>query len=215
MALARNRVNINFVLQGSQNASVGWDWQPSAIVTSFGDLLTWGANLCTSLQTNFGTNMSGLRTLLSGQGQITGVTCQYFTGTSLVTGAFAPIGAALLGSGANNAGQQQSLVFSLVSLVAGRSHRGRTFWPALGTTTITSGKLAAPTPATLLTHFQFLLDAVDAAVPAPTTSVRGMRVYSSKLDTITRPSQIRVGDVLDTQRRRTRSLVQSYVSNTY
>lgn len=215
MALARNRVNINFLLPGGQAASVGWDWQPSVVLTQFGDLLQWGANICTSLQANFTASMSSLKTLLSSSGSITGVTCQYFTGPSLVTGAFAPIGAALAGSGTQLLPQQNALVFSLVSVQAGRSHRGRTFWPALSLTTLTGGKLVGPSTTSLLTQFQFLLDAVDAAVPAPATSVRGMRIYSTVLDQITRPSQIRCGDVIDTQRRRSNALVQLYASNTY
>lgn len=215
MALARNRVNINFTLPGGQAASVGWDWQPSAIVTTFGDLLTWGAAICTSLQANFTTSMSSLRAALSGQASINGVTCQYFTGTTLVVGAFAPIGAALAGSGTNNLPQQNCLVISLVSNFSGRSHRGRTYWPLLAAVVGTTGKLTTPTLATFLTHFSFLLGVIDASVPAPNVSVSGLRIYSSTLDAITKPSILRVNDVADVQRRRQDALVPTVASQNY
>lgn len=108
---------------------------------------------------------------------------------------------------------QTSIVTSLITGRPGRSYRGRLYWPALGIE-LDSSSLRVPLNA--LTYLnqdvQGFLSAVQEAQP----TVRAVRlaVVSNTLSVATAVTQIQMGDVLDTQRRRRDSLKENRVTTT-
>ena len=104
---------------------------------------------------------------------------------------------------------QVATVFSLLTGIPGGSYRGRMYWPAVGASTNTSGKLALPSQSNV-NNVAALLEALAQLYPG--SSPTQLAVASKAQDAVTEVTSIRWGDVADTQRRRRDALVETYYS---
>ena len=113
------------------------------------------------------------------------------------------------GSGASNMPYQCAVVLSLLTGRPGRSYRGRMYWPAAGYALATSNaQLDSTTTAGIASDASNLITDVGAA--AGTDFAMLPSVYSARLGTTTYVTSVRVGSVIDTQRRRRNSLQETY-----
>lgn len=124
----------------------------------------------------------------------------------------------------NNARQgapnQTCLVVSLLTARSGRSYRGRVYLPFLSPPDLQpGGRLAAPNAAGILAQAQYLVGVLsDPAVVDPTLTGVPAAVFRIAIQSETsgQPASpvtvVRVGDVLDTQRRRRDKLTENYLS---
>lgn len=106
---------------------------------------------------------------------------------------------------------QCAIVVSLMTGTAGRAGKGRIYLPLLAVPVNANGRFGVPD--TLLTAFGAFLDGVNtdwAAVPETTTS---RLTVESKTNAVTsKITGFRVGDVIDTQRRRRSAIPEAYRS---
>lgn len=123
------------------------------------------------------------------------------------------LGAPVAGSGACTKPPQCALVVSLLTGRPGRSYRGRFYWPAITQAMTASGKWGGTSTTTLANAFKALLLESVAGVG---TGEQAMRVVVASAATgdLTAVSSVRVGDVVDTQRRRRDKMVETYASVT-
>lgn len=119
------------------------------------------------------------------------------------------------GTGATPHTFQTAWCSSLRTTVVGASGRGRLYWPATGVTVdATSMRPTNPSPSNVATAVQTYLSGIEGAL----NTVWGglyLGVWSRKNGSVNEVSSIQVGDVLDIQRRRRDSLIETYVSVTY
>lgn len=127
------------------------------------------------------------------------------------TGPASAAGQALLstpreGAGSTSKPFQVTRCISLQTGLPGARYRGRIYVPALSAAISGSGK--STPPAGYLTAWKSIMGQVELewAGSAPIS----LGVYSAAADVVTPVTQLRVGDVLDTQRRRRDALVESY-----
>jgi hypothetical protein len=109
---------------------------------------------------------------------------------------------------------QTALVVSLLTGRPGRSYNGRLYLPALGAILDTAtARVPAFTVQAYLDGAKTMLQSIQTAQP----DGAGMQlcVVSHKLEFQTPVTALRIGDVLDTQRRRRESLVENYTSESY
>lgn len=109
------------------------------------------------------------------------------------------------GFGGNPLPSQISTVVSLHTGFPGASKRGRMYFPPFGVSAGTSNARVASACVTALTSamVNFFQDVNAIAGLA-------VNVYSTTVDQLTPVTQVRVGDVFDTQRRRRNELVEAY-----
>jgi hypothetical protein len=116
------------------------------------------------------------------------------------------------GTGAPTKPYQTSVCVSLLSGIPGRRFRGRIYLPALAATISATTLRMAPTISQAISD-----DAVDwlsaVAAAGPTSPALVPAVWSKMNESAVAISSTRVGDVLDTQRRRRDSLVETYYSS--
>lgn len=94
-----------------------------------------------------------------------------------------------------------AVALSLYSALSGRSNRGRLFWPALGLgVDEQTGRLPLATCQGLANAAVEMLSDIQDAAPATWETVLG--VWSPTLERGIAVTQVKVGDVLDSQRRR-------------
>lgn len=125
-------------------------------------------------------------------------------------------------SGANppSKSPQDALVFSLRTGQPGARGRGRMYWPACGASTSPDFKLSAPRNDQAVADMAKLLDLIgdqlnaELAANSLVATVE-LAVRSIANHTCYQVSQLRAGDVLDTQRRRRDKLSESYAVSAY
>jgi len=135
-----------------------------------------------------------------------GVDGKYPEGHVPLEHVFAP---AVVGNTSNGGAQpQDSIVVSLrTAIPRGRGHAGRIYPPPRPVNVGPDGKLTLP--AALLTPFTAMFRAIQDAVDAP-------MVVGSKLASTLRPvTSLRIGAVVDTQRRRRNNISESYVDEPF
>lgn len=112
------------------------------------------------------------------------------------------------GSSNKSLPSEVAVCVSLVTPLAGASHRGRCYFPALTVNTVaTNGLLASAVRDDLATRMQAVFNNLrHLAHPVLPT------VYSIKTDDDTEITALRVGNVFDSQRRRRNSIVEAYVN---
>lgn len=103
---------------------------------------------------------------------------------------------------------QSSIVISLLTALAGPRHRGRMYFPALGTPALTATGRLQPAARNLLgTLMSAFLDSWNADL-----DTLPVGVASAVGNEVTTVNRIRVGDVIDTQRRRRDSLPEAFIT---
>jgi hypothetical protein len=110
---------------------------------------------------------------------------------------------------------QTAVVCSIRTDTPGGSGRGRIYWPALGATLATTGRLNTPTTAALAADFKSLFNNIEGhlATAFPTIGF-DLAVRSVTTHTTPHATRIQVGNVLDTQRRRRDALPEAYTTLT-
>lgn len=207
-----NRVIISGLLAGVQSWSVtpAFSGNPATggAVTDYADLLTWaqaigGLNNGAVLGGNLSVALSSL-----GNVQKVRTECLSAAGVLQEAAEFA-LPVAESGSGTPSNPLQISIVSSLQTGRPGRSYNGRIYWPNLGIPIQTnSGRIATQTATQTATDVAALLTQIAEA--APGGSAMHPAVVSHKLAVQTLITEVRVGNVLDTQRRRRDKLVEQY-----
>lgn len=196
---------IKYVLNGSF-PDAGEKWSTSVSVEEIGpitppspsDLQGWAEDI----RVWFGT-VTAESTLLKGywssEGRLDSVDAYYYPSV----GANASVqgsstGGAVSGSGTLQQAAQVACVFSLLTGQAGRSFRGRMYWPAQGCplTSTMRGGLPSQSSANAMAVF------LNYVASITLTGNGNVVVVSPTLGIVTPVTQVRVGDVLDTQRRR-------------
>nr|CRY96079.1 hypothetical protein [uncultured prokaryote] len=206
-----NRVAIKGTLLGGEV----WSVNPCFIVDetgvdsylkTFTELQEW-ATAITALE---GGNVLSpdLLALISSAAAITSIRVEaYLADGTLVQAAEAALVTPVTGSGQANKPLQVALVASLLTGRPGRSYAGRLYWPALGAP-LQSATLRLSTNGTSILAEDTASLLTGIAQAAPGTTAIAPVVVSHKLAIQTPIVSVRVGDVLDTQRRRRDSLVE-------
>lgn len=123
-------------------------------------------------------------------------------------------GANIAGSGTATKPYQTACVISLRTALAGASRRGRLYWPALGAS-ISGNRLQSPTDeATVAGNWRDFMEDVITNWGLTALGLRPV-VVSETLATVTPVTNVLVGDVLDTQRRRRDEMPEVYSSVPY
>lgn len=212
-----NRVVLSGLIGGVQTWSVGMSFLSTdgtaPGITDFTELENWAQQI--------GALNSGhilpdnLLTILSTLGNITTVRTEALTAAGvLVEAAESQQTVAFFGSGTVKCPPQSALVASIETGRPGRSYRGRIYWPALAAPLQpNTARLSVDDAASYASDTESLLAAIAAAAPSAATLVPG--VASAKLADQTRIASIKVGTVIDTQRRRRDKLVEQYASVEY
>lgn len=206
--MAYNRLVMSGTIgAGGEIWSTGVNFIPDVgpAVISPGDLAAWAESAAVELEAGLGTV---LNTGVSANGTIDEVRAYYYPsndGPAQFVG-IAPCD--YVGSSTSNNPLPTSMVFSLLTATAGRSFRGRMYWPALSLTINTSGRFPSSVMTSAATDAANLLTALAGAVTIATDLTPA--VVSKTRNLVTPVTQIRVGDVPDTQRRRRDALVEAY-----
>lgn len=108
---------------------------------------------------------------------------------------------------------QCAVALSLRTAIPGASFRGRNYWPALGAQLGPDGRIALSDCVVLAQEWANLLE--DLADASPEALLMQPVVYSSPRSVVTPVTSIAVGTVLDTQRRRRNSLLETYAVQEY
>lgn len=112
-----------------------------------------------------------------------------------------------VGTGSITMPPQCSVVASLITGFAGRSYRGRIYWPRLTGALGNTGKITgAPLPATMAADFASMLR--NFAVNSGVAALEPVVVSGFAPSGFTVVNQVSVGDVVDTQRRRRDALIE-------
>jgi hypothetical protein len=121
----------------------------------------------------------------------------------------------LVGTGSAPHSFQTCVVSSLRTAVPGASGRGRLYWPATGITlTAATLRLQSATATALLAAVKTHLSSIQAVIDVTLDGV-ALGVWSRKLSDVGIVNQIQLGDVLDVQRRRRDTLVETISSISY
>lgn len=128
--------------------------------------------------------------------------------------------AAPVGSGSMSKSPQDALVVSLRTSTPGARGRGRIYWPALAVGLNAEFQVTTPTPAQIALAtaelFKLIGDQINAEWAANSMAVTTELAVRSITDHRSRKvERLQVGSVLDTQRRRRDSLVETYVMQNY
>lgn len=121
------------------------------------------------------------------------------------------------GAGTIHPFPQLSLVCSLLSDVHGLGAKGRMFLPGFGTTPDTTARISSTDVGTIATNLETMFEGINTDL-----GIRGDIINASFGRTTPTPAtgvnakvtSIRVGNVLDTQRRRRNALGESYTTKT-
>lgn len=118
-----------------------------------------------------------------------------------------PLANAIVGTSTISAPPTTALALSLYTATVGRSGRGRIFWPALGLSLdTTTGRVPLATCASIASAAEEMLSAIENAGPAAFDPF--LAVYSQRLGSRQPVTQIKVGDVPDSQRGRKNALAE-------
>lgn len=119
---------------------------------------------------------------------------------------------------------QCSVVATLVTARAGRTGKGRIYLPALGSMSLTADRISSASTTAIANGVKALIETLNAALVTATAAGNAVAVQSAKASqepgvwTPGAPSgymgakvvSVRVGDVVDTQRRRRSSIGEAY-----
>lgn len=206
--VAHNRIVIN----GSSPGGEVWSINPrffaanTDVVDEYADLLTWAGLI--------GAGSGGLaiptdlKAALSAAGAVTSIRAEYIQADgSLGQAAEYVFGTPTAGTGTPTKPQTVAICFSLLTGRPGRSYRGRLYWPGWGAVMDGSTmRIPSVNRGNYVNALAGWLKAIGLA--APSTAPQRLVVVSQTLSTLNFVTQMGVGDVFDTQRRRRDSLVE-------
>lgn len=210
MVAPYNTIRINGLLPGGEVWSINPKFGISGggAVDDYQILLGWASSVAGLNSGNiFPTSW---RTALSTAGRIASIRAEYYGADGrLAVAAEYILPTSVAGTGTPNKSFSDAICVSLLSGRPGRSYRGRLYIPGLAVGLDTTALRITPTVTlALATEGAAFLDAIADAVGAGQV-VRPI-IVSQTLGVNTQVSAVRVGDVLDTQRRRRDSLQEAY-----
>lgn len=175
-------------------------------------LQAWCAAAVQGLGNLFST--TGLGAALSSGGQITGLRASLY-GTDGRLNTYGELaGFQITGSGSVKCPPTTAIATSLYSSVAGRSGRGRIYWPALGSPLDgTTGRFTGTHVLAVRNDALAVLRQIQDASPAEWDAV--LAVWSSTKTSGLAITRLRVGDIPDSQRRRKDALDEAYSEAPY
>lgn len=133
------------------------------------------------------------------------------TGVTLDLNEYFPV-APVAGASTVSKPNQCAIVVTTLTNTPSRRGRGRFYIPSLGTSTMSAGRMAVTQRDSIATTAKTCLDAINSALTtfeATAELAVESNVGAGQESAIT---GLRVGDVIDTQRRRRDGLVESYTS---
>lgn len=207
--VARNRMVISGGMGNPEverwSTSLNWTVDGGGAVTAPSDLQLWADNAAAALDLG-ATNHSTLSSIMSTLVNVDRVDIYAYGPTG---GAIAVAGSPCSwdGTGPVESPFQIATVMSLLTARPGSSYRGRVYWPACGATVNSNGTYAEF--ATLALDFAELVTELGN-IDGTSTGILG--VYSPTANVMTPVINVRVGSVLDTQRRRRDQVPESYVN---
>lgn len=117
------------------------------------------------------------------------------------------------GTGTPKMSAQAAVVVSTLTNTPGARGRGRLYWPAVGAGIDSSLRLTSPTTTNVATAMKSYIDAIESALgTAFDGATFNLAVRSKTAATTPKVARLRVGNVIDNQRRRRDSLVESYAT---
>lgn len=120
-------------------------------------------------------------------------------------------GTVFTGNGTQPKTFQASVVLSVQTLSPGASGRGRLYWPATSATVDASTlRISSGNVALLASDAVTYLQAIESALTTAVGGTTVLCVWSRKGESSILASSIRVGDILDTQRRRRDRVRETY-----
>jgi hypothetical protein len=157
---------------------------------------------------------TSLRAAMSGVASRTGARCEVRDDATDALIGISTQGSATptAGTGGNFLTPQSAVVFSIRTNTPGGSGRGRVYWPAMGVTLTTAGRISAPSTSTMAADMKSYLLGMrsDLAAAFPTIGF-DLAVRSKTTHTTPHAVRLQVGNIVDTQRRRRDNLPESYV----
>lgn len=212
--VARNRLVINGSLGagGLEQWSAGFSFGSvgtTELVNTPAALSEW-ADDAMAILADAGTSATQVRNMLSTAGSIDSVSTYLYgvSGPAVLVGT--STAAAIAGTGTLNHPPQISTVVSLLTGIAGRSFRGRAYWPNLSTSIASSLMMSPSNAQNIANAFAEILGLItDAGNPLPGFY---LGVYSATQDVVTLVTSLAVGTAFDTQRRRRDDLVEQYLT---
>lgn len=194
------RWSCGFTLKGIRVAAPDFDYE------SYDDLKEWADNAYAAIDSWWTDSpVPLLRSMLSSGVTIDTVRTEYWEDGELAQAAEAD-NVFLAGNGTYTRPNQIALVVTTLTGRPGRSYKGRFYWPAVAgpalsaTGRISGTDLVADSAADLM---------IIISEETPNGGLTHV-VHSPTLDILTPVSAIRVGDVLDTQRRRRDAIAEAY-----
>jgi len=125
-------------------------------------------------------------------------------------------GTPLNGSSTSSHPYQTAVVLSLLTPGIGASARGRLYWPATGAVLSNADyRLPTATRDALLAALKAHLLNCETAINATIGPNANLTVWSRKTSNFHDVNQLRMGNVLDTQRRRRDTLIEGYGAGSY
>lgn len=204
--VARNRVVISGTIAGAierWSCSVDFISPTVQSITDPGDLQEWATAAAAVLDVGE-TDYPAITALMGANVNATRVDVYGYsdTGPAVATGQAT---FQWLGSGTISKPFSTSVCVTKRTGLAGRSRRGRMYWPALAAPIASDG--TSTFASTLAAEFAELLN--DLAFAAPVSDIVSV-VTSQTLGVVTPVTEVAVGNVLDTQRSRRSALAETY-----
>lgn len=207
-----NRVKLQGSILGGEVWSItpAFAGPPQGYVQDYADLLSW-ANAVRQLH-NGNVLDSDLLALMSQGCSLTTIRVEaYDEHSNLTQAAEVSLATPIVGTGNASKTPQTALVFSMLTGRPGRSYNGRVYFPALGAAIQQDSLRIAPS---VVANYAavWAQQLEDIAAAAPGANQLYPAVASGKLGLAYEVTTVRVGDVLDTQRRRRDAYVENYAS---
>jgi hypothetical protein len=125
-------------------------------------------------------------------------------------------GTPLAGTGTPIQGSQAAVVVSLQTATPGGRGRGRLYWPGAGVAVNSSFRISNPPYGLMCDQVKTYLLAIRSALSSNFAPIGfDLAVRSKVSHTTPHVNRIRIGDIVDTQRRRRDSLPESYSPNSF
>lgn len=206
------RLSILGTLPGGEKWSVNPVWQIGGVSTA--EDVTSDEALTMATAAAAAAVPTGLAAIMSSTTFLTGIRLEArrWDGT-LAAQAEALKGTAVAGTGPQGNPFQTSLVSSLRTAGVGASGRGRLYWPATGIPIVIAPlRPNSTTMSTTLTAIKTYLTSLTAALTPTLTNAPVLSVWSRTHGSTLPVTSIQCGDVMDVQRRRRDSLIETYNS---
>jgi hypothetical protein len=197
---------------GADVWSCGWNYSDPDQIAPYEATTAqaWADAVEAGILTIVGTN---LRECLSVSGSITSISTYLYEDIGQPAQYVGFQSLAQAGTGGAIHDLQTAVVCSLRTTLATRRGRGRIYWPAVGQSLQSNGRMISTEVDGLVGNFRTMFEGVAAAWPE--TGELDLGVVSTVGATFTPVNRIQVGDVLDNQRRRRDALVENYTTLVY